>query len=137
MYDDLHILYAAEDPLLTLENVKQATEGMKNWYRFGWWLDVPLSRRNDIKKNYSTVDEQREALLQEWLEHHPAPSWKLLAWALLRRREPPEHQMLKKLYENYIPGMHIIQWPCWSCYVLGDFTIPIRNVEISQLLLWT
>ena len=99
--------------MLTLENVKQATEGMKNWYRFGWWLDVPLSRRAEIKKKFSEEDEQRkdkqrEALLSEWLEHHPAPSWKLLAWALLRRREPPEHQMLKKLYENYIPGMHIV-----------------------------
>ena len=87
-----------------MNNVKIAIRGMKNWHRFGWWLDVPLSKRDEIKNEVITLEEQIEALLQEWLEHHPCPNWRLFAWALLRRREPPEHRMLKQLYGNYIPG---------------------------------
>ena len=88
-----------------MENLKRAIQGMKNWYRFGWWLDVPLSKRDEIKKSIPTLEDQREALLREWLEHHPCPNWRLFAWALLRRREPPEHEMLMQLYGNYIPGI--------------------------------
>ena len=88
-----------------MENLKRAIQGMKNWYRFGWWLDVPLSKRDEIKKGIPTLEDQREALLREWLEHHPCPNWRLFAWALLRRREPPEHEMLMQLYGNYIPGI--------------------------------
>ena len=88
-----------------MENLERAIRGMKNWHRFGWWLDVPLSKRDEIKKKIPTLAKQREALLQEWLEHHPCPNWRLFAWALLRRREPPEHEMLMQLYGNYIPGI--------------------------------
>ena len=100
------MIYTIADPSLTLENLKQAVDGIKNWHRFGWWLDVPQSRRDKIKSSLSTLDEQIDALLRDWLEHHPCPSWKLFAWALLRRREPPEHRMLKNLYGNYIPGSY-------------------------------
>jgi hypothetical protein len=94
-----------------MENLKRAIQGMKNWYRFGWWLDIPRSKRNEIKKKISALEDQREALLQEWLNHHPCPNWRLFAWALLRRREPPEHEMLMQLYGNYIPG--ILQCNVW------------------------
>ena len=77
---------------------------MKNWHRFGWWLDVPLPKRDEIKSTVPALEEQIDALLREWLDHHPSPNWRLFAWALLRRREPPEHNMLKQLYGNYIPG---------------------------------
>ena len=96
-------LYA--DVSLKMENLKRAIQGMKNWYRFGWWLDVPRSKRDEIKKSISALEDQREALLQEWLEHHPCPNWRLFAWALLRRQEAPEHEMLMQLYGNYIPGI--------------------------------
>ena len=92
------------DPSLTIENVIRAISGMKNWHRFGWWIDVPLSKRDTIKKEIPNLEDQVNALIREWLSNHPAPSWRLLAWALLRRREAPEHNMLKNLYGNYIPG---------------------------------
>ena len=51
--------------------------------------------------------ERRICSKTKWLDHHPSPNWRLIfAWALLRRREPPEHNMLKQLYGNYIPGIH-------------------------------
>lgn len=77
---------------------------MINWHRFGWWLDVPERKRDQIKKHIPALEEQIDALLQEWLQHHPCPSWRLFAWALLRRREPKEHKMLARLYGPFIPG---------------------------------
>ena len=77
---------------------------MKNWHRFGWWIDVPLPKRDEIKSQIFNLEDQIDALIREWLSNHPAPSWYLLAWALLRRREAPEHMMLKSLHGNYIPG---------------------------------
>ena len=64
-----------------------------------------MSKRDEIKTTLPSLEEQIDALLCEWLENHPDPSWRLFAWALLRRREPPEHKMLKSLYGNFIPGM--------------------------------
>ena len=75
---------------------------MSNWSGLGAWLDVPYSRRD--------VMTEKESMLEEWLRNHPAPSWKLVAWALYRRGDGKltEHNVLKQLYREYVTGM----WLC-------------------------
>ena len=55
----------------------------------------------------------KEDMLQEWLQNHPAPSWRAVAWALYRFRggRLTEHQVLKQLYGKHVTGM-------WSCTVI-------------------
>ena len=53
---------------------------------------------------------EKESMLEEWLQNHPAPSWKLVAWALYRMDvgQLTEHSVLKQLYGKHVSGM----WLC-------------------------
>ena len=87
------------DSTLTLRNVITALKDVKNWFYLGELLDVPLSR--------CVVMTGIESMLEEWLQNHPAPSWKLVAWALYRMGggQLIEHNVLKQLYGKRVSGM--------------------------------
>ena len=88
------------DHTLTIDNFLAALQSVTYWKRLGEWLDVPLSRRDAMSG--------MEDVIRGWLKHHPAPSWKLVAWALYRRRGVTEHNVLKQLYKTYITGKYIV-----------------------------
>ena len=88
------------DHTLTVDNLLAALQSVTYWRTLGLCLDVPPSRRYAMSG--------MEDLIREWLKHHPAPSWKLVAWALYRRREVTEHNVLKQLYGTYITGKYIV-----------------------------
>ena len=90
------------EPTLTLHNIFSVCEGVTGWIALGGWLDLPDSKRNDIDRRYQTVSERVEAVVEEWRAHHPAPSWKGLAWALYRTGEL---RALRRLYGKYLTGM--------------------------------
>ena len=51
------------------------------WDDLGRYLCVPSSIRSEIKKKYSDDTQCKQAMLEEWRNHHPAPSWMLVAYA--------------------------------------------------------
>ena len=79
-----------------------ALQGVANWDRLGAWLGVPKSRRDMMTG--------KESMLEEWLQNHPAPSRKLVDWALYRNNlgQLTEHSVLKQLYGKHVSGM----WLC-------------------------
>ena len=66
-------------------------------------LRMPHSKHYDIRRRYQTDSERVEAVVKEWLAHHPAPSWKRLARALYERGDL---RALQRLYGKYLAGMH-------------------------------
>ena len=86
------------DHTLTVDNLLAALQSVTNWYSLGWRLGVPQSRLDAMSG--------MEDLIREWLKYHPAPSWKLVAWAFYRSKEVTEHNVLKQLYGTYITGMY-------------------------------
>ena len=52
------------------------------WDDLGRYLRVPSSIRSEIKKRYSDDTQCKQVMLEEWRNHHPAPSWMLVAYAL-------------------------------------------------------
>ena len=52
------------------------------------------------------------------MQNHPAPSWKLVAWALHRNLwgQLAEHNVLKQLYGKHVSGM-------WLCTEIVNGTI--------------
>ena len=54
------------------------------WDTLGHYLRVPDSIRSEIMKKYSDDTQRKQAMLEEWRNHHPAPSWMLVADALYR-----------------------------------------------------
>ena len=89
--------FSCSDSTLTLQNLLTLLKSVSDWSDLGQWLDVPRSRRN--------VMTGKESMLEEWLKNHPAPSWKLVAWALYRSYK---HNVLKQLYGKHVTGM----WLC-------------------------
>ena len=67
---------------LTVANLCSVLEEVVEWDDLGRYLRVPVSIRNEIKKKYSDDAQCKQAMLEEWRNHHPAPSWMLVAYAL-------------------------------------------------------
>ena len=87
------------DSTLTVPHLLSALQGVADWKGLGEWLGVPRSRL--------VVMTEKESMLEEWLQNHPAPSWKLVAWALYRMDggQLTEHSVL---YGKHVSGM----WLC-------------------------
>ena len=91
--------FSCSDSTLTSQNLLTLLKSVDNWFGLGTWLDVPKSRR--------AVMTGKESMPEEWLKNHPAPSWKLVAWALYRSQELTEHNVLKQLYGKHVTGMYM------------------------------
>jgi hypothetical protein len=92
------------DSTLTVPYLLSALQGVADWEELGEWLGVPESRLNKLMG--------KKSMLEEWLQNHPVPSWKLVAWALYRS---DEHSVLKQLYEKHVSGM----WLCTDNNLVG------------------
>ena len=95
------------EPSLTLHNVLSVCEGVTNWRGLGNGLGVPLFKLHYIHYPNPTASEWLEAVVKEWLAHHPAPSWKGLARALYKSSALSALQRLYGKY-MYLAGM-------WTC----------------------
>ena len=92
--------FSCSDSTLTLQNLLTLLKSVSDSSGLGQWLDVPMSRR--------AVMTGKESMLEEWLKNHPAPSWKLVAWAFYKKGQLTEHNVLKQLYGKHVTGM----WLC-------------------------
>ena len=73
---------------------------VKDWYRLGEYPDglgVPDSVLEEIRAStdYKTEEEEKEALLQYFLENVPMASWQTVAGALHWREEEKALQMVQ------------------------------------------
>ena len=70
----------------------------------GLCLDLPKSKREEIKVNYQSPTQQRDAYLDLYVSDHPYPSWKTVANALRRVGLPHQADLVER---TYIQGMII------------------------------
>ena len=129
------------EPSLTLHNVLSVCEGVTEWRDLGYGLRVPPSKLNDIgRRHYQTASEGLEAVVKEWLAHHPAPSWKGLARALYKEGQL---RALQRLYGKYLTGM----WTCMlsmcqseteirKCKIYGTICTPMTNLSSALVMPW-
>ena len=57
---------------------------MVDWEDLVRSLDVPFQIRTEIEEKYSNVTQRKQAMLEEWRNTTPAPSWMAIANALYR-----------------------------------------------------
>jgi len=97
---------------LTVANLCSALEEVVEWNAVGHCLDVPDSIRSEIAEKYSNNTQCKRAMLAEWRNHHPAPSWMLVANALYRVYIDYEwgkyHKVLQLVKQKYLKGEKII-----------------------------
>lgn len=95
---------------LTLVNLHTVLEGVEDWWRLAFWMNIPNAKLNEIDTTYQTDVEKKNAVLLVYLHQHPAPSWRGVAFVLYRMDsgQVEYHEQLKKLYSRgYITGNDI------------------------------
>jgi len=83
-------------------------EEVVEWDSLGYYLDVPALIRNEIKKKFSDDTQCKQTMLAKWRNHHPAPSWMLVANALysisIDGKNGKYHKVLQLVKEKYLKG---------------------------------
>ena len=94
-------MFSPTDPSLTLTNLTQLLEDVRDLEYVADYLDIPDSVYDRIKAQESSESERREACWEWYLNNHPCPSWRHIANALYTSRE---HGVLEVLKSRYLKG---------------------------------
>ena len=80
-----HILPVHVGVAFTTSNVQKAVERVEKVWGGGqlaYWLHVPHSKRNEIKRQFSRLPKQKQVLIKYWKDQNPRASWRSLIAAL-------------------------------------------------------
>ena len=89
---------------LTLENLINVLADVKDWSADGlpWLLRIPRSKVNELEKTYPDLTQRQSAIIQLFLEKHPAPSWELICYGLYLEGE---YEALEVVQNKYFKGI--------------------------------
>ena len=90
--------FILSEPSLTLENVLNALAQVKD---LGRVLLIPYSKVEEMKQLYPDLSQWQSALIQFWLDGHPAPSWELICFGLYWEKE---YKVLENIQNKYLKG---------------------------------
>ena len=83
----------------TTMNVLRAVREVKSTDGLGFWLRVPASKRQEIESQFSSVPQQRKALINYFIDHDPVASWRAVIVALEWMEEKRVADELRHLAE--------------------------------------
>ena len=70
------------DPTLTTDSLMEVVKEVEHcWSSLGIWLDMPDSKRSEIRL-YQSDHHRMEAVVDYYIRYHPIPSWKRVAEGL-------------------------------------------------------
>ena len=94
-----------------MENVREVMAEVGNWSFVGIWLNVPDSKRLEIKKQSSTEKEKSLALGDYWVNTDPDASWEKLARSLYQEGEEKVAAVAKQYLQQ---GMCVLSCLLWK-----------------------
>ena len=94
-------MFSPTDPSLTLTNLTQLLEDVRNSIGVSGYLDIPDSVYSSIITQQSSESERRKACWEWYLNNHPCPSWHHIANALYMSYK---HGVLEVLKSRYLKG---------------------------------
>ena len=86
------------EPSLTLENILNALAKVKN---LSGVLVLPSSKVKEMEQLYPDLSQRWSALIQFWLDRHPAPSWEVVCYLLYGMGE---YEVLENVQTKYLKG---------------------------------
>ena len=89
--------YLSSEPTLTIANLTTALEKVELRH-LGDILNVPESRQRGAKK----------AIIDEFIQNHPASSWRLVADKLYTLRRGKYHTALQNVKRKYLKGEEVL-----------------------------
>ena len=97
------------------------------WDRLGYCLGVPVSMTEiEIKKKYSDDTQRKQAMLEEWCNHHPAPSWMLVADVLYR-------MLISVHYGKYHNVLQLVK----GKYLIGEIFLHMSHCVVEVCHTWS
>ena len=95
------------EPSLTLNNLCSVLAEVKDWSDRGLpcGLQIPGSKVKEMEQLYPDLSLRQSALIQLWLDSHPAPSWELVCSALYREGE---YEVLENVQNKYFKGSYYL-----------------------------
>jgi len=75
--NDVCVLFPPE-PTLTVSNLYDVLKEVE-LDKISDGLKIPTSKQQDIDSRYSSDSQRKQAILEEFINNHPAPSWRLVA----------------------------------------------------------
>jgi hypothetical protein len=91
-------LFIPLEPSLTLENILSVLAQVKD---LGEVLKIPDSKKEEMEQLYPDLSQRQSALIQFWLDGHPAPSWELVCLGLYLEKE---YEALENVQNKYLKG---------------------------------
>ena len=61
-------------------------------------LDIPHSKQREITNHHSNESQRKHAIIEEFINNHPAPSWRLVAEGLYKNKHNRALQIVKQKY---------------------------------------
>ena len=92
-------MLSAVDTTFTRMNVQRAVQEVKNDW-LGVYLGVPDTRREEIKRQFSSVPQQVKAHINYFMDHDPLASWRSVIVVLDRMREKEVADKIRDLAES-------------------------------------
>ena len=62
------------------------------------YLDIPESKQEEITDQYFDESQRKHAIIEEFINNHPAPSWRLVAEGLYKNKHNRALQIVKQKY---------------------------------------
>ena len=90
---------SAIDTIFTTKNVQRAVQDVMDTDCLGDFLRVPKSRREEIKRQFSSVSDQVKAYISYSIEFDPVASWRSLIVILDAMEEKKAADAIRHLAE--------------------------------------
>ena len=62
------------------------------------YLDIPEPKQKEITNHHSDESQRKHAIIEEFINNHPAPSWRLVAEGLYKNQDNRTLQIVKQKY---------------------------------------
>ena len=62
------------------------------------YLDIPEPKQREITNHHSDESQRKHAIIEEFINNHPAPSWRLVAEGLYKNKDNRALQIVKQKY---------------------------------------
>ena len=94
------------EPTLTISNLYDVLEGVKQLNKLTTYFDIPKSKQLEIEKRCSNFHQHKQAIIEEFIHNHPAPTWRLVAEFLytVDLGNGKYHAALQSLKQKYLKG---------------------------------
>ena len=129
------------DPTLTTDNLMEVVKEVEDrwWDLVIIWLDVPVSKSEEIRRVYQSDHHRMEAVVDYYVRHHPIPSWKQVAGAL---RSMDLDDQADEITAKYIKGTDVTDVNHVTCLILnqagdGQLLVPDFKIKLIQTILMT